>query len=129
MFNDLFFMQYIMNNTKYIKKLFCVSKCYNIWSSLQAIYWQISCIWQLRIRQRSLRVVVFRGLFLRNLSMVELDIWCLWIKVYVDSVEFFSVFQNGLYSIMVLLRRKCISFIAYTRNIIHIHIIEFCQLD
>ena len=45
-------------------------------------------------------MVVFIGLFLRNLSMMALDTWCLLINEYVDSVEFFNVFQNGLYSII-----------------------------
>ena len=40
-------------------------------------------------------VVVLSGLFLRSLSMVELEIWWFLIKVYVDSLEFFSVSQKG----------------------------------
>src|SRR5699024_6328088 len=49
---------------------------------------------QSRIRQRSFSVVVFNGLFFRSLSIVELEIWCLLINVYVDSFDFFNVSQN-----------------------------------
>lgn len=50
---------------------------------------------QARILHKSLIVVVFSGLFFRSLSMVELDRWCLFINVYVDSGESLSVSQNG----------------------------------
>jgi len=36
------------------------------------------------------------GLFLRSLSMVELEMRCLLISVYVDSPDFFNVSQNGV---------------------------------
>ena len=45
------------------------------WSSGEGTYSNISSTLQPRIRQRSFRVVVVIGLFLRSLSMVELDIW------------------------------------------------------
>ena len=50
---------------------------------------------QPRILQRSLIVVVLRGLFFLSLSIVELEIWCLLISVYVDSLDALSVAQNG----------------------------------
>lgn len=40
-------------------------------------------------------VVVQTGRLCRNLSSVELEKLCVCIKVYVDSSELFSVFQNG----------------------------------
>ena len=48
--------------------------CYNIWSLSEGTYLQTSSTLQLRIRQRSLIVVVFIGLFFLNLSIVELEI-------------------------------------------------------
>ena len=55
---------------------------------------------QFNILQRSLIVVVFIGLFFRSLSIVELDIWCFVINVYVDSFESRKVIQKGVYTIM-----------------------------
>ena len=53
---------------------FCIDDDYNFWSESQGIYSKISSMRQFKMRQRSLRVVVLRGLFLRSLSMVELEI-------------------------------------------------------
>ena len=50
-------------------------------------------------------VVVLRGLFLRSLSMVELEMWCVLIRVYVDSDDLFSVSQNGVYMTIARLHR------------------------
>lgn len=52
------------------------------------------------MRHKSLIVVVFNGLLFLSLSIVELDILWFFINVYVDSLEFRSVSQNGEYSIM-----------------------------
>ena len=73
---------------------------YNIWSSSEGIYVAISWILHFKIRHRSLIVVVVMGLFLRNLSIVALEIWCLLIKVYVVSSEVCNVCQNGPKSII-----------------------------
>lgn len=45
-------------------------------------------------------VVVVTGLFFRSLSMVELDILCFFIRVYVVSWDCASVAQKGAYCIM-----------------------------
>ena len=63
-------------------------------------YWisvnlRIASTGQLRIVHRSLSVVVVIGLFLRSLSIVELEMPCLFIKVYVDSDDALRVAQNG----------------------------------
>ena len=58
-------------------------------------YSRMSSTRQFRIRQRSLRVVAVMGLLFRSLSMVEQERWWFLIRVYVDSVELWSVFQNG----------------------------------
>ena len=34
--------------------------------------------------------------------MVEPEIWCFLMRVYVDSLEFFRVSQNGVYTITTL---------------------------
>lgn len=41
-------------------------------------------------------MVVFKGLFLRSLSMVELEMWYRLIREYVVSEEFCKVSQNGV---------------------------------
>lgn len=52
-----------------------------------------------KMRHKSLIVVVVSGLFLRNLSIVALEMLCFLISVYVDSSETFNVSQNGVYLI------------------------------
>lgn len=79
-----------------ISIIFSRIQFYKLWSVSDGTYWQTSCISQFKIRQRSFNVVVFTGLFFRSLSMVALDTWYLLISVYVDSDDFFNVFQNGL---------------------------------
>lgn len=76
--------------------IFSHLQIYKLWSVSDGMYWQISCISQFKIRQRSFSVVVFTGLFFRSLSMVALDTWYRLISVYVDSDDFFNVSQNGL---------------------------------
>lgn len=71
-------------------------KCnYNIWSLSEATYLQMSSIWQLRIRQRSFTVFIEISLPCFSLWSVLVDIWCLLVKVYQFSFDFFNVFQNG----------------------------------
>lgn len=73
---------------------------YKIWSESDGSYMAISSILQCKIRHKSFKVVVLIGLLCLNLSKVEAEIlWC-FVSVYVVSLDFSKVFQNGSYFIM-----------------------------
>lgn len=56
-------------------------KVYKNWSDSDGTYSATSSSLQCKILQRSFNVVVFKGLLLRSLSIVALEIWYLWMSV------------------------------------------------
>ena len=68
---------------------------YSFWSSSLGMYATTSSILQLRMRQRSFRVLVETSLSCFKRNKVLDEIWCLSVSVYQFSSDSFIVFQNG----------------------------------